>query len=189
MSEPKLPPIHRSVSVSWKPEAAFRRFTADFGTWWPVHTHSIGEKRVKRVVFECRDGGTIFEEHVDGRRFAWGRVTLWDPPRRVGFTWHPSREAETAQDVEVRFVPEGSGTRLELMAQGWERWGNGASRARRGYDVGWGYVLNVWADRRTARMAAMDGVVVVLRGVQWLRGGVDAAIARAGGAMPPSGQA
>ena len=33
-----LPPIRRSVSVSWDPAAAFRRFTADFGTWWPGRT-------------------------------------------------------------------------------------------------------------------------------------------------------
>jgi hypothetical protein len=104
----------------------------------------------------------------------------------VGFTWHPSRDAGTAQDVEVRFLPEGTGTRLELTSSGWERWGKNASRARRGYDVGWGYVLNVWAGRRTARMAVMDGVILVVRGVQWMRGGLDGAIARAGGAMPSS---
>jgi hypothetical protein len=181
-------PIHRSVSVSWSPEAAFHRFTAEMGTWWPSRTHSVGEKRVQRIVFETREGGDIYEEHVDGRRFAWGRVTLWEPPQRVRFTWHPSRDPSTAQDVEVLFRPEGTGTRLELTAAGWERWGKGAARARRGYDVGWGYILNVWAQRRTGRMAMMDGLAGLLRAIQWLRGGLDAAISRAGGAMPPSPQ-
>ena len=56
-----LPPIVRSISVSWQPEEAFRRFTADFGNWWPRHTHSIGGKCVERIVFECNPGGLIFE--------------------------------------------------------------------------------------------------------------------------------
>ena len=63
----------------------------------------------------------------------------------------------------------------------WENWGKGARRARRGYDLGWGYVLNVWAGRRTGGMRALDALGAMLQGVQRLRGGRDAAIARAGG--------
>ena len=82
------------------------------------------------MVFEPQVGGRIFEEHVDGRRFQWGRVLEWEPPRRVKFTFHPSRDPATAQDVEVRFVPDGGGTRLELVTTKWENWGPKAARAR-----------------------------------------------------------
>ncbi len=177
----QLPPIRRTVTVSWNQEDAFRRFTDEFATWWPWRTHSIGGPCVKRVVFECRAGGLILEEHVDGRRFQWGRVLEFDAPRSVKFTWHPSRDAATAQEVELHFVPEGARTRVELVSDKWENWGTGAQRARKGYDVGWGYVLNVWAGRRTATMALLDGVAVVMRGVELLRGGTRASIARAGG--------
>jgi hypothetical protein len=176
-----LPPIRRTISVPWDPRAAFDRFTLRFAEWWPVGTHSIGEKRVARVIFEPREGGLICEEHQDGRRFQWGQVTLWEPPQRVGFTWHPAREPATAQQVEVSFVPEGSGTRVQLVSGGWENWEKGAKMARRGYDVGWGYVLNIWAERRTGSMAVMDALTRVAQAVQWLRGGIDAAIRRAGG--------
>ena len=186
MTEPALSPIRRSVSVSWDPAAAFRRFTDDFATWWPSSTHSIGEKRIKRIVFETRVGGRIFEEHLDGRRFQWGVVTAWNPPHGVSFSWHPSRPEDTAQQVDLSFVPEGTGTRLELVSSNWERWGKGARGARRGYDVGWGYVLNVWGGKRTLRMLAMDALVIIAKGVQWARGGVAASIARAEGAMPPA---
>jgi uncharacterized protein YndB with AHSA1/START domain len=182
-----LPPIARAISVSWAPAAAFERFTRDFARWWPVRTHSIGGERVERVVFECRAGGQIFEQHVGGRRFAWGQVLAWDPPRRVVFTWHPSRDPATAQEVEVRFHPEGSGTRVELISTGWEHWGRGARGARRGYGIGWAYVLNVWAERRTAGMRVLDGVAGALDLVQRLRGGTAAAIDRAGGEIPPAG--
>lgn len=179
-----LPPIRRSVSVSWDQDAAFRRFTADFGAWWPSRTHSIGGERVRRVVFEPRVGGRIFEEHGDGRRFQWGEILLWEPPQQVKFTWHPAREPATAQDVLVEFVPEGPGTRIELIASGWERWGENVSRAHRGYGVGWAYILNVWAGRRTARMALLDIVVGVIGLVRRFRGGVDGQIARARGELP-----
>jgi hypothetical protein len=179
-----LPPIQRSITVSWDREVAFRKFALDFATWWPRATHSIGGSRVRRVVLEPRVGGLIFEEHVDGRRFQWGQILSWDPPRALSFTFHPSREPTTAQEVEVRFEPEsgtGGGTRVVLTACRWENWGKGAGRARKGYRVGWGYVLNVWAGRRTAGMAALDGVAAVARVVEILRGGTEASIARAGG--------
>jgi uncharacterized protein YndB with AHSA1/START domain len=179
-----LPPIHRTISVSWDPDTAFRRFTADFGTWWPTRSHSIGGPLVQRIVFEPHDGGRIYEEHADGRRFQWGQVLAWEPPRRVRFTWHPSREPETAQDVLVEFIAEDGGTRVELTASGWERWGEKAARAHRGYDVGWAYILNVWAGRRTAKMAVLDVIVAILGLAQKLRGGVRAEIARARGELP-----
>ncbi|MBL8900967.1 MAG: SRPBCC domain-containing protein [Planctomycetes bacterium] len=181
MSDVPLPPIERSISVSWDPAAAFRRFTSEFSTWWPVKTHSIGGPRVQRIVFERRVDGLIFEEHVDGRRFQWGQVLVWDPPRLVRFTWHPAKDASTAQEVEVRFEPAGSGTRVVLVASHWERWGKGAKAARKGYDIGWGYVLNVWAERRTGSMRLIDGLGGLISLVQWLRGGRRATIARAGG--------
>ena len=182
----ELPPIRRSISVSWAPQAAFERFTRDFERWWPARTHSIGGSCVERLVFECHAGGLIYEQHKGGRRFAWGKVLAWEPPERVVFTWHPSRDPSTAQEVELRFLPEGSGTRLELVSSHWENWGRDAKRARRGYDVGWGYVLNVWAGRRTAKMRVLDGIVGVLGLAQRLRGGEQAVIDRAGGEIRPA---
>lgn len=186
-SEP-IPPIRRSISVSWDQETAFKRFTAEFASWWPSRTHSIGGERLQRIVFEAREGGQIYEEHQDGRRFLWGQVVLWEPPDRLKFTWHPSRDPATAQEVEIEFATDEDGTRLQLTSFGWERWGKGARRARRGYDVGWGYVLNIWAGRRTLRMSLLDGVASMMNLAMKLRGGRDAEIARAGGEISPASQ-
>lgn len=179
-----LPPISRLVSVSWPPEEAFRRFTADFGVWWPSATHSIGGKLVKRVVFECRVGGRIFEELTDGRRYQWGKVTLWEPPSRVGFTWHPSREEAEAQDVELTFHAEATGTRVELVSAGWERLGPKAAKARKGYSIGWGAVLDHWAGRWSPAMLIFGvlsrSITLFLR----VTGRLDAEIDKAGGRIP-----
>ena len=180
-----LPPIKRSISVSWDQATAFRRFTEQFAEWWPSRSHSIGGDLVKRIVFESGVGGRIYEEHVDGRRFQWGKVLEWDPPRLVKFTWHPSRDPSTAQDVELQFVKEGGGTRLELTSSGWDRWGPKAARARKNYNTGWGYLLNIWAGRRTVQMALLDGIIAALNLFQKLRGGRAAEIASAKGEMPP----
>ena len=181
MTTKEIPPIKRSVSVSWDQETAFKRFTADFGSWWPSQTHSIGGDRIQHLVFEQQLGGRIYEEHKDGRRFQWGQVILWEPPKRVKFTWHPSRDPATSQEVDIQFQIEGKGTRLELTSTGWERWGRKAQRARKGYDIGWGYVLNIWAGRRTGRMAVLEAITAALTLVMKLRGGRDRDIARAGG--------
>lgn len=181
---PALPDIRRSISVSWNPDDAFRRFTADFAAWWPRGTHSIGGRLVKAIVFECRVGGRIFEELRDGRRFLWGRVTAFDPPRRVAFTWHPSREQVEAQDVTITFTPEATGTRVELVSSGWDRLGPKARGMRRGYDIGWGSVLDAWVGRRSAVImlfTVISGVMTVWRR---MTGGLDAAIDKAGGRMP-----
>jgi uncharacterized protein YndB with AHSA1/START domain len=145
-----LSPIRRVVSVSWSPDAAFKRFTADFATWWPRYTHSIGGRRVKHVVLEPRVGGALYEEHYDGTRYAWGVVTAFDPPRRLAFTFHASYDAHDAQQVEVSFTPENAGTRVELVSSGWERMGDAARRSRGGYQVGWGAILDRYAGRFSA---------------------------------------
>jgi hypothetical protein len=181
MADRPLPPIECQVAVPWRPDDAYRRFVHEFAAWWPRRTHSIGGARVREVVFEARAGGRIFEQHVDGRRFQWGRVLEISAPERVLFSFHPSRAESTAQTVEVRFLAEGSGTRVMLKAWNWEKWGRGAAAARRGYRIGWGYVLRHWAGRRTAGMLLVDSLGGAARIVHWLRGGTAGAIRRAGG--------
>lgn len=179
-----LPPVRRLVSVSWPPAEAFRRFTAEFGSWWPRATHSIGGKQVKRVEFECRVGGRIFEELVDGRRFQWGRVTAWEPPHRIAFTWHPSRDEAEAQDVDLSFHPDGTGSRVELISTGWERLGAKARGARMGYNIGWGAVLDQWAGRWSAAMVLFAVLSRTITLFLKVTGKLEAEIAKAGGRMP-----
>lgn len=178
-----VPPIRRSISVSWDPPAAFHRFTAGFADWWPRSTLSIGGHLVRNLVFECRVGGLIVEELHDGRRFQWGQVTAFEPPHRVAFTWHPSKEPDQAQEVEVTFAPEAGGTRVDLVSRGWERLASRGRGERRGYDLGWQAVLGVFAGRRTFGLAVMAlfSRVVTL----WLRltGQLGRAIDEAGGRL------
>ncbi|HYJ78642.1 MAG TPA: SRPBCC domain-containing protein [Longimicrobiaceae bacterium] len=143
-----LPPVRRSIVVGWPPEAAFHRFTTEMASWWPLRTLSVGQERAETVVFDGRVGGRIVEGIRGGEEGHWGTVTVWEPPHRVAFTWHPDTEPERATDVEVRFVPDGAGTRVELTHTGWERLGALAKEKNRGYSLGWAYVLRLYANRR-----------------------------------------
>jgi uncharacterized protein YndB with AHSA1/START domain len=129
--------VRKAITVRAPIERAFEVFTAQITTWWPLREHSIGEALAESVTMEGREGGRLFECQVGGGQAEWGTVTIWDPPHRVSFTWHPGRDPVTAQEVDVRFSEEGSGTRVELEHRGWEKLGERAAEAIQGYESGW----------------------------------------------------
>lgn len=136
-----LEPILIEVEVPRSPEEAFRLFTESIATWWPLETHSIEEGRAE-LHFEGRVGGDIYERLSDGRRHVWGTVLDWQPWSYVTFTWHPGREPEGAQEVEIRFVATALGTRVSLVHRGWERAGIEGPILRAGYANGWVHVFS-----------------------------------------------
>jgi len=160
-----FPPIRKSVTVSAPPEKAFRRFTAEMASWWPLASHSVGQRDSETIVMEGREGGRIVERIRGGRECVWGTITAWEPPRRVAFTWHPGDDPARAQDVEVRFTAEGTATRVELEHSGFERLGALARRAHRGYPLGWAYVLGRYAGRRGPFMAFITVMTATMMGV------------------------
>jgi uncharacterized protein YndB with AHSA1/START domain len=169
ISEATYPPLVRTIAVRAQPEAAFRRFTAEIGTWWPLATHSVGQRNAQRVEMQPGLGGRIIETIDGSEPCVWGTIVAWDPPRRVAFTWHPGREPAAAQDVEVRFEPAGDGTRVTLTHTGWERLGEDARAARRAYPLGWTYVLGLYAQRGGVTMALLTGLTGALAFVMRLR--------------------
>ena len=162
-------PIVKVVTVRATPDRAFRRFTDEMSLWWPLKSHSVGEQQAETVTMEGRVGGRIVERIRDGREVVWGTITAWEPPRRVAFTWHPGQAPSTAQDVEVRFSSAGERTRVELEHRGFERLGALAKRARRGYPIGWAYVLGLYAEHRGPFMWLVGGLTTLLMTVQRLR--------------------
>ena len=179
--QPDLSPIRRSVNVAWDPAASFRRLTEDFGTWWPSYACSIGGPRVTRVVFECRAGGRIFEEHADGSRFRWGTVTALEPPRRVAFTYHSSRDPADAQLVEVAFVSDGAGTRVDLVSSGWDSMEEKARRTRSGFVMAWATVLGAFASRFTPQRVLFSAMQAAIS----ISGGRNGFVRNSRGRMPP----
>ena len=135
------PPLVKTITVPWAIEPAFKRFTEAIDTWWPLDTHSVFPDDPSTAAMDCRVGGPITEKRADGETAVWGTVLVFDAPRRVRFTWHPGREPDTAQEVEVTFEESGGGTLVTLTHTGWDILGEMAEETRSGYDTGWDLVL------------------------------------------------
>jgi uncharacterized protein YndB with AHSA1/START domain len=133
--------VRKSLMVKCSPERAFQVFTAEIGSWWPLGRYSIGGDKITEVVFEGKVGGRVYERHADGGEGEWGRVLEWDPPHRFVMSWYPGSDAAEATDLEVRFAPQGNGTRVDLEHRGWEILGDRAAETRASYDGGWAGVL------------------------------------------------
>lgn len=132
-----LAPIVLDTIVPCPPDRAFDYFTRDIGRWWPLERHSCGEADALDVRLEPRQGGRIVESTRSGATHVWGTLTEWQLGRRVAFTWHPGRDAEGAQWVDVTFAPNAAGTRVTLTHGGFEKLGARAAEVRTAYANGW----------------------------------------------------
>jgi uncharacterized protein YndB with AHSA1/START domain len=143
-----IEPIHRSITVRRAPADAFRLFTAEMGSWWPLDTHGRANEhegvKTERLVVEEREGGRIYEVLSNGLEADWGIVTAWEPPTRVMFDWNPSPDDRPYTEVEVTFADAGDGdTRVDLFRRHWERLGEDVGAAyRANYDPGWAFVFD-----------------------------------------------
>lgn len=144
-STQRIEPVRKSVTVDAPVEHAFRVFTERTTDWWPLGTHSVREELAQAAVIEPRAGGAVYELWRNGRE-EWGRVTAWEPPHRLVFTWHPGRGADEATEVEVRFSEQGGSTLVELEHRGWEARGEQAPAVRSAYQTGWDPVLARYAE-------------------------------------------
>lgn len=138
---PYLEPIRKSVTVQGPPEETFRLFTDGIAGWWPTDRYSVSQVRTRDVVLEPRAGGAVFEVRDDGQTFLWGSVLAWEPPGRLVLSWHPGRDPDAAQEIEVRFTAAADGTRVDLEHRGWARLGAEAATVRERYESGWAVVL------------------------------------------------
>lgn len=147
-------PVRKSVTVEASPARAFEVFTAGIDAWWP-RSHHIGGAPMTRTILEGRAGGRCYSEHEDGSECDWGTVLVWEPPRRLVFSWSITGDwryepdLARASEVEVRFTPEPGGrTRVDLEHRHLERHGAGAAGMRSAVDSpnGWPGILALYAD-------------------------------------------
>jgi uncharacterized protein YndB with AHSA1/START domain len=142
MSTVAIDAIRKTVLVDFAPAEAFELFTTRIASWWPVGTHSYGGDDVTDVVLEPRAGGRLYEVTAAGEQ-EWGSVLAWEPPDLVVIDWQIGEARGT--EVEVRFSPEGPGTRVDLEHRGFEE-----SDPRDRYDGGWDIVLAPFVEQASS---------------------------------------
>ena len=136
--------IRKSIKVERSPEISFKAFCEEIGQWWPKGP-SFNGKILADMCIEGRVGGRFYELYTDGTEFDIGQVTAYRPPTLVAFTWRaPSWDGAT--QVEVRFLADGVGTRVELEHSGWEH-DEKIRDAQKGYDGGWDRMLGRYQTR------------------------------------------
>ena len=105
---------------------AFATFTERMAAWWPPSATWSGES-LESIGIEGRVGGFCYERGPHGLRLDWGRIVAWEPPHRLAFSWQiggdrtPVPSPARASEVEVRFEPDGPGSRILLEHRGFER--------------------------------------------------------------------
>jgi uncharacterized protein YndB with AHSA1/START domain len=146
--------VRKVVSVKAPREVAWRVFTEQIGTWWPLATHKIGKTRAVDSVIEPRAGGRWYERGDDGSTCDWGRVLSWSPTSRIVLSWQITPDWQYDRnlktEVEVRFIDERGGTRVELEHRHLDQYGPRRDEMRGIFDSerGWSGILASFA--RTA---------------------------------------
>jgi hypothetical protein len=116
-------PIRQSVHVDCTREDAFRLFTEGFGEWWPLASSPVDGNDSEFCAIEPWVGGKVFERTRSGEEHDLGTVTVWEPPGRIEFTWHPGERRDDGQTVTVDFDAEQNGTRVTLTHRNWHQSG------------------------------------------------------------------
>jgi uncharacterized protein YndB with AHSA1/START domain len=148
----QIAPVRKTVRVKASPQTAFEVFTAGIDRWWPK-SHDIGTAPLRESVIEPFVGGRWYSTHADGTEAVIGHVLVWEPAERfactweIGADWKSDARVAFASEVEVRFVAEAGGTRVELEHRNFERMGAAAGeKMRKDVDGGWPALLDLYAE-------------------------------------------
>jgi uncharacterized protein YndB with AHSA1/START domain len=121
--------IVRSVEIQATPERLWSLLTRpeELVRWWP----DVAD-------FEPREGGRVRMVFEANASVVNGRVTRFDPPTSLGFTWEREQSPDAPTQVEFTVTDLGGGTcRVEVVHSGWEA----APELRPLHDAGWSHFL------------------------------------------------
>jgi hypothetical protein len=150
--------VVRSVSVPLSQARAFELFTTRMTDFWPKE-HSIGNSEIAEVVVEPHAGGRWYERGVDASECEWGRVAIWDAPRKVVLLWQIGSDWKFDPDfeteVEVTFTDDAPDrTRIDLAHRNLQRYGDDTEQMRAIFDdpKGWTGTLASFAEFASAEI-------------------------------------
>ena len=103
--------IEKTILLRCDVPRAFELFTQRLGEWWPPERRHTGDASSEIAMLPT---GRFYERAHDGREVELGRVRTWEAPHRLVLDWYPGTDAAHPTRVEVRFVPEDGGTRVQL---------------------------------------------------------------------------
>lgn len=128
-----------SIEIKSSPEKAFAAFVEHINAWWPrqteMHRYSFAPEGTepKDILFEAKLGGRYYERFADGSEYDIGRITTYEPPNKLAYTWRGPDWPGDSQ-VEVVFEAAGEQTILSLTHSGFEIFEQ--PETAKGYEMG-----------------------------------------------------
>jgi uncharacterized protein YndB with AHSA1/START domain len=136
------------ISIAGTRGSVFWRFVDGMTEWYPA-AYSWSGEALNAMVIEPFLGGACYEVGPESFRCDWGRILIWEPDTRLGFSWQispdriPVPDARAASFVNITFVPNGTDTLLTLSHSGFDRYGTAGKGYRQmmGAPSGWPHML------------------------------------------------
>jgi uncharacterized protein YndB with AHSA1/START domain len=128
MSSPPASPGDQAtvtVQVAVDPTVAFDVFTQEIDLWWKRGpAYRISGRKPGVLCFEPGIDGRLFEQYETASGIhvrEVGRVLIWEPPARLVFSWRATNFTadDPSTEVDVRFEPTQTGTRVTVQHRGW----------------------------------------------------------------------
>lgn len=119
--------VYVALRVKASPERAFAVFTLEIGDWWrPSPLFQTTPRAPGRLAFL---DGRLIETLANGKAFEIGKVTAWEPPNRLVFSWRQANfPPDITTEVEVQFEAVGDETRVSVEHRGFDQVPEGAAR-------------------------------------------------------------
>jgi uncharacterized protein YndB with AHSA1/START domain len=103
--------ITHSVLLPLPADAAFRLFTDSISSWWPAERRHTNDPNSELFL---QADGRFYERTADGREIDLGKVTAWEPPRRIVLDFYIATDAGHPTEAIIAFEPEAGGTRVTV---------------------------------------------------------------------------
>jgi len=114
--------VYVALRVKATPERAFHAFVEEIGAWWRPNMLFQTTPRPGVLSFEPGEGGRLIETREGGKAFEIGVIRVWEPPRRLVFSWRQANfPLELHTEVEVGFEAVGEETRVSVEHRGFEQ--------------------------------------------------------------------
>jgi uncharacterized protein YndB with AHSA1/START domain len=114
--------VYVALRVKAAPERAFQAFVEEIGAWWRPNVLFQTTPRPGVLSFEPGEGGRLIETREGGKVFEIGQIRVWEPPRRLVFSWRQaSFPLDLHTEVEVGFEAVGDETRVSVEHRGFDQ--------------------------------------------------------------------
>jgi uncharacterized protein YndB with AHSA1/START domain len=114
--------VYVALRVPANPERTFEAFTEEIAQWWqPNSLFQLTPHGDGKLAFEPGVNGRLLTTLASGEEIEIGRISVWNPGRRLVFTWRPaSFTPEQSTEVEVLFEGVGDETRISIEHRAWD---------------------------------------------------------------------